>query len=41
VAAIPPSAFYHRAADGASLVRFAFCKDESTLRQAVERLARL
>lgn len=41
VAAIPPSAFYHRPEDGASLVRFAFCKDESTLRQAIERLAAL
>jgi aspartate/methionine/tyrosine aminotransferase len=41
VAAIPPSAFYHEGADGADLVRFAFCKDEGTLRQAVERLSRL
>ena len=41
VAAIPPSAFYHRPADGASLVRFAFCKDESTLREAVDRLTEL
>lgn len=38
VAAIPPSAFYHRPADGASLVRFAFCKDEATLHRAIERL---
>ena len=41
VAAIPPSAFYHRPEDGASLVRFAFCKDEATLRAAIERLAGL
>jgi len=41
VAAIPPSAFYHRPEDGASLVRFAFCKDEKTLRAAIERLASL
>ncbi len=41
VAAIPPSAFYHRPEDGASLVRFAFCKDEETLRAAIERLAAL
>jgi len=41
VAAIPPSAFYHEGADGADLVRFAFCKDEGTLREAVERLSRL
>jgi aspartate/methionine/tyrosine aminotransferase len=41
VAAIPPSAFYHRPEDGKSLVRFAFCKDEATLRQALQRLRRL
>ena len=39
VAAIPPSAFYHDPADGRRLVRFAFCKDEQTLREALERLA--
>ncbi len=41
VAAIPPSAFYHDPADGAALIRFAFCKDEATLAAAVERLQRL
>jgi aspartate/methionine/tyrosine aminotransferase len=41
VAAIPPSAFYHDPEDGRTLVRFAFCKDEDTLRQALGRLARL
>jgi len=41
VAAIPPSAFYHDRADGAALVRFAFCKDEDTLSRAVKRLATL
>jgi aspartate/methionine/tyrosine aminotransferase len=41
VAAIPPSAFYHSAADGADMVRFAFCKETPTLVEAVERLARL
>lgn len=41
VAAIPPSAFYHRPEDGADLIRFAFCKGEDTLRAAVGRLARL
>ncbi len=41
VAGIPPSAFYHDRADGADLVRFAFCKDEDTLREAVERLSTL
>ena len=39
VVAIPPGVFYHRPEDGASLVRFAFCKDEETLREALERLA--
>ncbi|HSF84642.1 MAG TPA: aminotransferase class I/II-fold pyridoxal phosphate-dependent enzyme [Acidimicrobiia bacterium] len=38
VAAIPPSAFYHDPADGADLIRFAFCKGDVTLRAAVERL---
>lgn len=41
VAAIPPSAFYHDKKDGSDLVRFAFCKDEDTLREAVERLSKL
>ena len=39
VVAIPPGVFYHRPEDGASLVRFAFCKDEGTLSEALERLA--
>ena len=38
VAAIPPSAFYHRASDGADLIRFAFCKDDATLREALDRM---
>ena len=41
VAAIPPSAFYHNAFDAASLVRFAFCKDESTLVEAIDRMGAL
>ena len=41
VAVIPPSAFYHRAGDGASLIRFAFCKDVATLERAVDRLGAL
>jgi aspartate/methionine/tyrosine aminotransferase len=41
VVAIPPSVFYHDAAEGADLVRFAFCKDEALLDEAVRRLARL
>ena len=41
VAAIPPSAFYENKAEGRHLVRFAFCKREATLREAVERLGAL
>ncbi len=41
VAAIPPSAFYHDPRDGSTLVRFAFCKDEDTLRQALDRVSEL
>jgi aspartate/methionine/tyrosine aminotransferase len=41
VVAIPPSVFYHDPADGHGLVRFAFCKDEATLAEAVERLGKL
>ncbi len=41
VAAIPPSAFYHRPADGAGLARFAFCKKDETLASAASRLVRL
>jgi L-glutamine---4-(methylsulfanyl)-2-oxobutanoate aminotransferase len=41
VAAIPPSAFYHSSDEGARLVRFAFCKSDEVLDDALERLARL
>ncbi|HSK06440.1 MAG TPA: aminotransferase class I/II-fold pyridoxal phosphate-dependent enzyme [Acidimicrobiia bacterium] len=41
VVAIPPSVFYHRPEDGSSLVRFAFCKDEALLTEALDRLAAL
>ena len=41
VAAIPPSAFYHDKSEARDLVRFAFCKDEDTLREAIGRLRRL
>ncbi len=41
VVAIPPSVFYHDPADGSGLVRFAFCKDDATLTEAVERLGKL
>lgn len=38
VAAIPPSSFYTDPSDGSALVRFAFCKDDSTMEAALERL---
>lgn len=41
VATIPPSVFYHHPEDGKRLIRFAFCKDETMLKQAVERLGTL
>ena len=41
VAAIPPSAFYHRSDEGRRLVRFAFCKDRAVLDQALDRLTAL
>lgn len=39
VAAIPPSAFYHRSDEGKDLVRFAFCKDDDIIDEAVAKLA--
>lgn len=41
VAAIPPSAFYHNPADGAHLVRFTFCKQDTVLATAAQRLKKL
>ncbi|MGI9013712.1 MAG: methionine aminotransferase [Phycisphaerales bacterium] len=41
VAAIPPSAFYAHAEHGKAYVRFAFCKDDATLREALERMINL
>ncbi|KAJ1289922.1 hypothetical protein BS78_02G202300 [Paspalum vaginatum] len=38
VVGIPPSVFYLNPEDGKNLVRFTFCKDEDTLRGAVERM---
>lgn len=38
VVTIPPSVFYSRPELGSGLVRFAFCKDEEVLHEAVERL---
>ncbi len=41
VAAIPPSAFYSDPADGKDLVRFAFCKTEPVLVEALSRMRAL
>src|ERR1700736_3241076 len=41
VAVVPGSSFYGNPADGSSQVRFTFCKKESTLAAAEERLTRL
>jgi aspartate/methionine/tyrosine aminotransferase len=41
VAVVPGSSFYNAARDGASQVRFTFCKKESTLAAAAARLAKL
>ncbi|XP_027330163.1 uncharacterized protein LOC113846281 [Abrus precatorius] len=38
VVAIPTSVFYLNPEDGKNLVRFTFCKDEETIRSAVERM---
>lgn len=38
VAAIPTSAFYHDTAEGSKYIRFAFCKREETIDEAVRRL---
>ncbi len=41
VVAIPNAVFYDNVAEGASLVRFAFCKKDEVLAEAVERLGKL
>lgn len=41
VVAIPPSVFYHRAEDGSKLIRFAFCKDDHLLTEALVRMTAL
>ena len=41
VAAVPGSSFFQDAADGASIVRFCFCKRYATLEEAAHRLGRL
>ena len=41
VAAVPGSSFYRDPADGRTHLRFTFCKKESTLQAAADRLAKL
>jgi aminotransferase len=41
VACVPGSSFYNDPLDGASQVRFTFCKKEETLAAAEERFAKL
>jgi aminotransferase len=41
VATVPGSSFYNHPNDGASQIRFTFCKKEETLAAAEKRLARL
>jgi N-succinyldiaminopimelate aminotransferase len=41
VAAIPPSAFYSNPADGKTVARFAFCKRDDVLQEAISRLSRI
>lgn len=41
VVVIPPSVFYNNHDDGKRLIRFAFCKDEATLQEAIGRLGSL
>ncbi len=38
VAAIPPSSFYERPANGRHLVRWAFCKTDDVLDEGLRRL---
>lgn len=41
VAAIPPTAFYRNREEGRHLARFAFCKSDAVLDEAIRRLGRL
>ena len=41
VAAVPGSSFYHHPRDGATQLRFAFCKRDATLDEAARRLAKI
>jgi aminotransferase len=41
VAVVPGSSFFHQSAQGSRYVRFCFCKKDSTLQMAGERLQKL
>lgn len=41
IAAIPPGSFYMDPDDGRALVRFAFCKTDAVLHEAIDRLSKL
>jgi N-succinyldiaminopimelate aminotransferase len=41
VAAIPPTSFYAHPEEGRHLVRFAFCKTDAVLDEAIVRLRKL
>jgi N-succinyldiaminopimelate aminotransferase len=41
VAALPPTSFYGKSEEGKSYARFAFCKKDETLREAVARLEQI
>ena len=41
VACVPGSSFFRDPANGASLVRFCFCKKDETLLDAADRLGRM
>jgi N-succinyldiaminopimelate aminotransferase len=41
VVAVPTQVFYDDPADGAHLVRFAFCKADEVIDEAADRLARI
>jgi aspartate/methionine/tyrosine aminotransferase len=41
VAAVPGSSFFRNAADGKAILRFTFCKKDSTLAAAAERLSKV
>jgi aminotransferase len=41
IAVVPGSSFFHEAARGSGYVRFCFCKKDSTLKSAGERMQKI